>query len=144
MARKDFTDKAGHIALYQDSITATPSAPTAVDVSEGLMGGFLITGKAGITLDATNRIDFKAYKGTTAALAEAAGSPVVSADIGGGAVITGGIIASAQLAATLLAGYFIPYVGDPSYVTVIPNMEGTHGTASDLNITYIVLDKENK
>lgn len=144
MSRKDFTNKASHLAIYQDAITATPSAPTAVNTSGGLSGGFLITVNAGITLDATNRIDFKAYKGTTAALAEALGTPVVTGDIGGGAVITGGIIASAQLAATALAGYWIPYVGDPSHVTVVPNMEGTHGAASEINVTYIILDKENK
>ena len=142
--RQDFTDIAGHLALYQDAITATPSAPTAVDVSDGLMGGFLISVNANITLDATDRIDFKAYKGSTAALAEAAGSPLVSADIGGDVTIADGIIASAQLAATALAGYFIPYVGDESFVTVIPNMEGTHGTASEISVQYVLIKKENR
>ena len=144
MARKDFTNKANHAVLYQDSITATPAAPTAVDVSAGLVAGILVSAKPGVTLDATDRIDIKMYKGTTAALAEAAGSPVVSADIGGGASITGGIVASFQSDAAAIAGVFIPYVGDPSFVTVIPNMEGTHGTASDICVTVVRMDLENK
>lgn len=144
MARQDFTGTAGHLAIYQDSITATPSAPTAIDISAGLKGGFLISVNAGITLSGANRIDFKAYKGADAAEAEAATNPIVSADIGGGATITGAIIASAQLAATALAGYFIPYVGDPSYVTVIPTFEGTHGAVSGVSVQYVILDKENK
>jgi hypothetical protein len=144
MARKDLTGKHSQTALYQDEITATPSAPTAINVQQGTMAGVLIHVNAGITLSGTDRIDFKMYKGADAATAEAATSSVVSADIGGGAVITDGIVASAQLAATALAGYFIPYVGDDAFITVIPNMEGTHGSASAICITVVELDLENK
>ncbi len=144
MARQDATGTSGHVAISQDELDATPSAPSAVDVSSGLKGGFLISVNSGITLSGANRIDFKAYKGEDAAEAEAATNPIVSEDIGGDVTITGAIIASAQDDAEALAGYFIPYVGDEAFVTVIPTFEGTHGAASAFSIQYVILDKENK
>ena len=117
------------VAIAAASLTADPTPPAIDRRGYEAVELLLSVGVGGITLDGTNKVEFKLTHSDDNVTYDA----VEQKDVLGTTVAAGGIVKSLVAAHAAAAAYRFGYKGNRRYLKLLPDFSGTHGTGTPIS-----------
>lgn len=134
---KDMHSRVSVATLIAAATLAADNTPAAVALAGYNSAEILLAiGAGGITFSGTNKIEFT----LTHSDDDATYSEVTTADMLGVTVAEGGIIKSLIAAHAAGASYRFGYKGGKSYLKLLANFSGTHGTGTPIAAMVLLGD----